>query len=215
MLVYVNSKASTRYESLSPLVAGALNCPKVGRTIPIAVISSPDQKEIYTKLSYSQLKKSKMYSLTSKIVKKALKGEVPPADATVVPMWHLKKSRRYCSGTFVQLDEGESLTIASKKSGGSQKIPLSHLSEGAQAYAKLMELQRTGASADGGSEEKNTSHTVETWESSKDGKKMKATFISLSDGQITLKKDNGKSITFPLTKLSDKSQQRAKELSEN
>lgn len=66
---------------------------------------------------------------------------------------------------------------------------------------------------DQASDKKKSSFALESWESAKAGKIIKGTFISLKGNQITITKENGKTLTFSLDLLSEKSQKRAQELS--
>jgi len=193
------------------MVTGSLNHPKMGRIIPKAVITSPDQTVVYAKMSYKQLQSSSSYSITSKKVKAALAGNTPQADPSMTPMWNLKNSGRHYTGTFIELKGDETLVLKMKESGKNSNIAMSQLSSGSQAYAKMLEKIRSGATDDA-EKSTNSEHTVETWESSKGGKTIRATFISLEDGKITLKKESNKTISFAIDLLSEKSQKRAQEL---
>lgn len=56
-----------------------------------------------------------------------------------------------------------------------------------------------------------TVYTPETWVSAQ-GKRIRATFVSLNGDQLTLKLKGGKTYTMPLSKLNASSQTRAKDL---
>jgi len=183
----------------------------MGRTIPKAVITSPDQTVVYAKMSYKQLKSSSSYSITSKKVKAAQKGDIPKPDATMIPMWPLKNSDRYYTGSFIELKENKILVLKMKDGGRQSNIPISKLSEGSQAYARILQEKQTAAQST--TEDSAPKYTVEAWKSSKGGKVIQGTFVSLEGGKITLKKENDETVTFGIELLSEKSQKRAQELS--
>jgi len=191
------------------LVAGALRHPKLGNTIPKAVIFSPDQGVLYAKLSYGQLKESREYTAASKLVKAALEGEIPITDAELIPVWHLKNSNNAYSGTFVELQKGKTLIL--KKGGADFSVPLSKLSAGSIAYAEMLEKKRTDVVEE---EMKPAKLGIETWRSSTEGKTIEATFVSLVGDKVTMKKKGGKEMSFSLSLLSADSQERAKFLGE-
>jgi hypothetical protein len=56
-------------------------------------------------------------------------------------------------------------------------------------------------------------YTLETWTNNK-GRSIQATYVASNETDITLKLANGKSATFPISNLSDKSKSRADELSQ-
>lgn len=204
-MVYLNAKDATSRDPVSPMVSGAFRHAKMGRIIPQAVVSSADQTQIFSKMSYNQLKVSSEYSVTSKAVKSALGGEEFQGDSTIVPYWNLKNSMKAYAGPFVELKDDSVLVYQKRDGGANSSIELAKLSAGSQAYARLLESQKSGGT-------KSSELTEEFWESAKDGKTIKATFVSLKGDTITLKKDSGKSVSFSVQLLSEKSQTRAKEL---
>jgi len=56
-------------------------------------------------------------------------------------------------------------------------------------------------------------YTLETWINNK-GRSIQATYVASNETDITLKLANGKSATFPISNLSEKSKSRADELSQ-
>jgi len=202
VVVYVNVMKPADYENLSPMVSGAYYHKSMGRTIPKAVMCSPDQLDIYAKMSYAQLKSSKEYSKTSKVVKAILKGGEVSNDPTILPYWHVKNSKSSYHGHFI---------IFKNEKGGKQQISLAKLSAGANVYAKTLEQKRSGEVVDKKDQVKEK--TMEVWESS-EGKKISAVFVALEGEKIKLRKKDGKTVHFALSLLSEKSQQRAKELAE-
>ncbi len=179
----------------------------MGTTIPKAVIVSRDQTTLYAQLSYKQLRETKEYSAAGKVVKSALEGDLPVADPKLEPAWYFKNSNKFHYATFVELQEGETLVLEMKKSGKSSSFPLRKMSEGAAAYAKILEGKRTGVIEE---EVKPPMLEVEFWGSSTAGKTIEATFVSLVGDKVTLKKKNGKKMSFSLSLLSEESQERAK-----
>lgn len=178
----------------------------MGNIIPKAVIVSADQGVLYAKLSYPQLKESKEYSAASKAVKAGLSGEFPMADSTLVPAWSLKNSKSSYTGSFVELKDGKTLVLKMHKSGKNSTIPLSKLSKGSVAYAEMLEERRTGVAEE---KAKPAELEVETWGSSAAGKTIEATFVSLLGDKLTLKKKDGKKVSFSISLLSPESQERA------
>ena len=179
----------------------------MGNIIPKAVILSPDQRYLYAKLSYPQLKDSKEYYKASKLVKAALEGELTATDPELVPAWNLKNSKSTYTGTFVELQDGKTLILKMKESGKNSRIPLSKLSKGSVAYAEMLEKKRAGVAEEAA---KPAELGIETWGSSTAGKTIEATFISLVGDKVTLKKKSGKKMSFSLSLLSEDSQERAK-----
>jgi len=111
VIVYVNTKNKLSRQFLSPIITGCLNSAITGKIIPKAVIASFDQGTVYAKMSYKQLKSSKEYSSTAKVVKLALKGEEPPVDKKVIPNWQVNNDNGFYIGTFVELKNDTKLII--------------------------------------------------------------------------------------------------------
>jgi len=216
-MVYINSKNPSSREHLSPLVIGSLDHTKMGKTIPKAVLCSPDQTQIYTKMSYKQLDVTSEYSKASKLVKAALKGDVPAPDPTTVPAWNLKNVNAYFQGEFIELTK-DNVLVCKGMNGGNRKENLNKFSAGTIAYAKFLQQQKSGEQEEAVTDDENVnpektpSFTLESWESAKGGKVIKGTFVSLKGDKISITKENGKTSTFALKLLSEKSQKRAREL---
>ncbi|MCP5536821.1 MAG: hypothetical protein H7A51_11405 [Akkermansiaceae bacterium] len=196
-------------EYLSPVVVGGLYANSMGRTIPKVVVASPDQTQLFAAMSYAQTKNEKAFRTVDALVKAALAGDVKGGPKDAIEKWPLLKSGNMYTGRFVEFKEDKNLLILKANKGKPMKIPFQKLSAGSKAYARLMaaggpEAAKPQAPADG--------YPIESWESAKGGKSIQARFVSLQDGKITLKKSDGSQVTFSLTLLSEKSQQRANEL---
>ena len=114
---------------------------------------------------------------------------------------------RHYRGRFVEVKEGR-LHVESEKFGKGS-LPLGELSPGSLAFAK----QLAGMKAKPEPEEP-VGQKVESWTSS-DGKVVKARFVSLKGGELTVETASGKSYTFPLGRLDKNSQAKAKQLAGN
>ena len=190
---------------MSPVTAGALYAKSMGNTIPKVVVTSSDQMTYMASISYKKMDE-KSFRAANAQVKAGLAGESAPTLERAYECWVVASNGRYYTGEFTELKDDKTLMLKSPQ-GKDMKISMSQLTAGAQEYARLR--------AGGGSEEESVTTEepeVEAWGSSKGGKSMRATFISLDGEMITLKKEGGKTITFKLSHLSEESQQRAKEL---
>lgn len=189
---------------MSPVTAGALYAKSMGNIIPKVVVTSSDQMTYMASISYKKMNE-KSFRAANAQVKAGLAGESAPTLEDAYECWLIASNGRYHTGEFTELKDDK--LILKSPQGKNIKIRMSKLTAGAQEYARL----RAGS----GSEEESVTTEepeVEAWGSSKGGKSMRATFISLDGEMITLKKEGGKTITFKLSLLSEESQQRAKEL---
>ncbi|WP_435896110.1 hypothetical protein [Oceaniferula spumae] len=200
------------YDHISPIVGGGLGDPKMGNLIPKAVVVSPDMTTMYGSIAYKQMKASKNFTELNKKVEAALEGK--PAGAQPEPQWYVKAGKgSFYKGNMVNLKKNkknQQIIVLKERSGKVLNVPLGKLTPLAQKMA-------LGQVADKADDKPSAAAELEmeSWESAKGGKSIKATFVSLSGGKITLKKDNGQEVTFDLTLLSDKSQSRARELAAN
>lgn len=205
MVVYIDSENVESLENLSPVVVGALNTASMGRTIPKAVVTSPDQNSFYASITYKQMKEPKNFRKANKQIKAALGGEQVEIPKDLVHNWVQSGSRTRYLGSFVEMKDDKNLVLK-LTNGKNYSIPLAKLSAGSKAYARML---AGGGAGEGASKEEKTQ--TEPWTNTK-GKVIQARFISLKDGKITLAMKNGKSVTFDLALLSEESQKRAKEL---
>jgi len=213
VLVYINDKDKKRWELLTPPVYGAFYEKSMGRIYPKAVITSPDQFHVFALMNHKQLEKTSAYSKVSKITKEALKGNLPKVNPVTVLKWSVKGTDRHLEGTFIKLVDDKKLFL--KVGGKEYGNKLEEFGEGAQAYARYLSgagNKEKSDVADNKQDGQKGAFVPEIWESSTNGKTIKATFVSLNNDKITLKLTNGKLVTFSLDKLSEKSQQRAKAL---
>jgi hypothetical protein len=203
VVVYVNTEKPKSKESLSPVVIGVLNASSMGNIIPKAVVTSPDQLTYMASMPYKSMKDSKAFRAANTKVKAALAGQSMEAPKDAKFAWTIAGSGRFYKGDFVELKDDKDLVLKSPE-GKPFNVPMAKLTSGAQAYARHL--------AGGGEEKPAEKLEMEPWESAKGGKTIHATFLSLKGEKITLKKQDGKLASFSISLLSEKSQQRAKEL---
>lgn len=185
----------------------------MGKIYPQAVVSPSDQFHVYAQMNHNQLEKSSEYSKVRKITKEALKGNLPAPNPTTILTWSVKGSPGGLTGSFVKLLDNKRLFL--KVKGREYGNDMKEFGEGAQAYARYLSAAGEDVApdvADKKQEDQKKAYIPEEWKSSKNGKTIKATFVSLEDGKITLKMTNGKTVTFSLDKLSQESQERAETL---
>ena len=200
--VIVETKQKSDKELIGPLIDGAFGDPKMGNTIPKLVAASPNDNEIWGRLTYAQLGSSKNLKNLTKSLTAIQKGEEEaPADIKFPLRWAVKDKPGYAyTGDFVKLEGGK---IHLKDKGKTHGIPTEKFAPSALAYAKKL----------AGLEEEKKAEAAkpkeEDWTNSA-GKKIVATFIAIKGDKITLKLSNGKQSTFPLTLLSKESIERAK-----
>ena len=125
----------------------------------------------------------------------------PPADELI---W-VKADGKHYRGRFVEVKAGR-LRVQSEKFGKGS-VSLDQLSPASLAFAKR--LSSMGTTAKPAPEQ--TKPEIEAWTST-DGKVVKARFVRLEDDKLTVETAAGKSYTFPLDRLDQKSQAKAKEL---
>lgn len=204
------------YNGISPLVARGFLNDKVGKTYPFAVIASPDQTVRYAELSYKVLsaKSSVPKIITTAVKKMETIQSAMPSKATEITFHG--KGGTY--NTLYVIDiQNETEFMFSKKpdSTKGKKYSITEKSEGVKRYFKrLMEIKNEAADIKRAEliKELMPKFNVEPWTNT-EGKAIKATFVSLIDEDITLTIVRRKSpSTFPLTKLNEASQERAKEL---
>ena len=212
MIVYINHGDKKRWEQISPPVFGAFYGENMGIIYPKAVVTSTDQVHVFANMNHKQLEENSEYRKVSKITKAALQGNLPEPKPVFDLMWPVKGSEGGLMGTFVKLVDNKKLILKIK--GKERGNKLEEFGEGAQKYAKYLAGSEGAApSAEEDTKENNDTEVVETWESSKDNKTIQASFVSLEGNTITLKLESGKAVTFSMDKLSEKSQSRARELS--
>jgi len=176
----------------------------MGEIYPQAVIASPDQCQVYALMNHKQLEKTSEYSKVSKITKEALKGNLPKVNPVPKLDWGIKGTQGSLTGTFVKLEDNKKLFLKIK--GKEYGNDFKEFNEGVHTYVKYLTEVANKQKV-----QKNA-YVPEIWESSKNGKTIKATFVSLINDKITLKLTTGKLVTFSLDKLSPKSQEKAKSL---
>ena len=210
IIVYLNSKKmEVDYQKLSPVVIGGLQAKSMGKYIPKAVITSADQSTYFASVAYEEMKESKSFKDAINSAEKGLDGQAPGMPEDAEYRWIVKNTSRFYTGSFVEVTthkkKGE-LLVLKKPEGKKVHIPTSELATGALAYAHSMNAKAKKAKA-------HAAIVEESWESAEGGKIINATFVKLQERKITLKMQNGKEMTFDVSKLSKESQKRARELS--
>ncbi|NWK54942.1 hypothetical protein HW115_04935 [Verrucomicrobiaceae bacterium N1E253] len=147
-LVYVNSTKKGELESLSPLVYGSLRAGNMGSNVPKVVLSTPDQSQVLAKMPYLRLSTPQAFTTLQKIIDQAQTGKLPKPASDTTPIWLQKGGTSSYYGHFAKIEtvNGKAtLFITINKAGRTAQIPLAQLSEGAQAYAKVMAAAATTA----------------------------------------------------------------------
>ena len=78
IVVFLHSRDDKAYANVSPRVLADLHSPRMGKTIPQAVVTDPTGRTTYAALNYGELKDSKVYRTVKRDVKDYLKGEKTP-----------------------------------------------------------------------------------------------------------------------------------------
>ena len=126
-------------------------------------------------------------------------GGKPSADELI---WVRADGRHY-RGRFIEVKEGR-LHVESEKFGKGS-LALEELSPGSLAFVK----QLAGVRANPKREQ--SERVIQAWTSS-DGKVLRARFVRLEDGELTVETAAGNPYTFPLKRLDRESQAKAKRL---
>ena len=206
----------TGYDELSPIVARGFLDDKVGRTIPFAVIASPDQTVRYAELSYKDLSaKVKAPKAIDSAVEKmeTIKSSIPD-NATKLTLFLNGKSFINIYITDVISETQFKYSRQPDKTNG-KIYSTEGKSEGIKRFAKrIMEIksEEVNAKREEMAKELMPKFQLELWTNT-EGKAIKATFVSLAGENITLAMPSkSKPVTFALAKLNTASQSRAKEL---
>ncbi len=174
----------------------------MGSTIPKIVATSPDNNKIWGRLKYKSIDERSLKKLR-KNLSAYTSGKMEPEEFSFPLHWSVReKPGSSWKGDFISFDEAH-LMIKDPK-GKTVKLKKERVGKVALAYAEKM--SKGSAPTEGFQEER--------WTSS-GGKEIKATFQSLKEGQITLLLPNGKVSSFPVSRLSEASQNRAHELAGN
>ncbi len=203
-MIYINAKKPQEKSALSPVVMGALSAKSMGPYIPKFVVTSTDQMTYMTSLAYKKMN-DKAFRAANAQVKEGLAGSPVPKPKDAYDCWTIASNGRHYVGEFVELKNSKTLILKSPRDK-KMKIPMSELTLGAQKYARFL----SGSGQESTPKEKAE---IEEWQSAQGGKSIRATFISLNGELITLRKEDGKTLTFKLSLLSEESQQRAEKLS--
>ncbi|MGB0992833.1 MAG: SHD1 domain-containing protein [Akkermansiaceae bacterium] len=208
---------------LSPLTLTEYRWPAgiKNKTLPIAVVTDPTQTVSYGVFDMKSLGKRETYKEIGNRIKAVKAGQKNPHPEQ--PWLQFITKDKPINGNFEKMIDNEKFSFQPRTLNQNNKNPrkpkeveLKTLSKGARDYVKAM-AAKSGAGAGAGvadakDDEDKPERKMESWQSATSSKTIQAQFVSLKDGQITLKQANGKVVTFDLSRLSDKSQQRAKEL---
>lgn len=212
--MFVHSKVEGEISELSPPVLSALHAKKMGNTIPKAVIASPDLTQAWGLLNHDELGDSKSYREAKRAVKDIMSGkaEAPASEDPEMMHWGIKGKSSFYKGVFKGVTDKDEVTLKTDM-GSTINLPLDQLGGGAASYARNLAGKSKPA------EESGTPPVtpevpvlaIEDWESA-DGKVIEAKFEAIEGDRIALVDAAGKRFVFPLTRLSEESQTRAREL---
>ncbi len=188
---------------LPPVAFGALRAKSMGNTIPKLAVLNSQASKVWEKLPYKEISEKRLKKLKNAVAKYQSGKAIPPEHSDVDLTWVTKNGGAYV-GELVEILPN-ALRLKGKK-GKIINAPFKNLSPLSIAYAK----QIIGQSD---SEETTASPAMETWIGN-NGKSIQATFIALTGDQISLELKNGKTSSFPLSRLAEESQKRAKELAD-
>ncbi len=209
VVIYRSDKNDPNLSTFSPLVVAELVDPKLGRVIPQAVVTSADMDVTWSTLTYDVLKQERGYREVNRKLKAIRKGEVTvERNPDQILRWQLKGRNSGYTGSFVGIDSKGRLEFKDK-SGKVYRKPMNVFAESAANFARFL----AGQEAASGGAVSDVVYGIEPWTSS-DGKVIQAKFVSLGDDKVTLETDKGKSYTLPLSRLSEDSRERARELAE-
>ncbi len=120
----------------------------MGSNVPKVVLSTPDQSQVLAKMPYLRLSTPQAFTTLQKIIDQAQTGKLPKPASDTTPIWLQKGGTSSYYGHFAKIEtvNGKAtLFITINKAGRTAQIPLAQLSEGAQAYAKVMAAAATTA----------------------------------------------------------------------
>jgi hypothetical protein len=208
---------TNKYSGVSPVVARGFLNDKVGSTIPFAVISSPDQTVRYAEITYKTLSAEAQTPkiITEAVEKMATTKSAIPSDTDQLVIF--SSGGRYSSLYLTEVVSDTEFKFSRQPNmAGKGKIwDTTKGNPGLRRFAKrVMKIKSEVANAERQKriDELMPKFEAERWTNT-EGKIVQATFISLIDGNITIEVPRRKNpITFPLTKLNEASQDRAKEL---
>jgi len=202
-------------DKLSPVVNAGFSPDLVGSTFPMLVICSPDQTVCYTQLSNKDLH-------SSRALRKAKETAVSMyrKHTSGFPKPDQKLNFEHKDGYQLKIYVGEILSEttfmgAYKKGNEMEQMNTDKYTDGAKNYIKLLFLKKGEKKKTKQEEEINKmipKLVVENWKN-KNGKTVKAKFVSLKHGEITLDiAGRSKPVTFSVNLLDKTSQKRAKEI---
>ena len=204
VVVFLKSKEDEETVMPPPVVTG-LRGATMGTFDPRVVVLSADLTQTFATVGSEKIVGNPArdtYRNLRKSMRKKLDGWKPSGKPPAGELIWVRANGRHYRGRFVEVREGR-LHVESEKFGKGS-VALKELSSASLAFA-----QQLLASAK--SEPEPAGRKLESWTSS-DGKSVKARFVNLNDGRLTVETEEGKSYTFPLGRLDPKSQARAREL---
>ena len=216
-IIILEAKNKSIKDELSPVVASMFNDPKMGTTYPYAVISSPDQTVGYAILPYKVLYKENILKSTLATALEEFEQKKSQAiDPKEKLTFYIKNKPGFRRFFYVEEVIDENSFLASHAPGKkAKKTNINTFGSGAKRYLKrILEINESMKEeiAAAKLEELMPKLEAESWTNAK-GKSLKATYVSLIDGEITLQlARTKKDTTFDLSLLDETSQARAKEL---
>lgn len=191
-VVVMYGRVEKQWQQISPLLIEVLDSKKLSTWAPRVVVTTWDMAGIWAMVSRDRIEDDGEFrKFKDKL--KTIKQEGSKADYhRSAELYWRKHNHSRVIGSFVSLQEGI-LTTKHKDKEYQNAIDLFLPAD--VAYAKsLARLDRK----------------PEAW-SNPQGKVITGTFISMVDGNITLELENGKEMSFPVSRLSEDSQKRAQE----
>ncbi len=210
-MVFLNAKIDGEHSEAPPPVLAAFKTKKMGNVIPKAVVAAPDMSRAWYLLNHDELGESKSYREAKRAVRDIQSGEAQPPEPEAGEMleWGVKGKNGFYTGSYQGVTDKDEVLLKNPK-GDTFPIALEKLGTGSVNYARSLSGKDAPAPA-----ETETAAPVapalESWESA-DGKKIEAKFLSLKDDKVSLENADGKVFSFPLVRLSEASQARAREL---
>ena len=201
VIVFLISKKDGEPTMPPPVVTG-LRGSNMGTFDPRFVILSADLKETFETAGNEQITGDPAYAFYKELRKSMRKHLADWKPSTQIPddeLTWVKSDGRHYRGKFIEVKD-ERLHVESEKFGKGS-VALSELGPGSLAYAKLLSDKKPAP----------TETKLESWKNT-DGKAIEARFVSLKNNQLTVETDAGKSYTFPLDRLDQTSQAKAKKL---
>ena len=207
VVVYLGTGEAKSWQAVGPLVMTGLQTKAMGNIIPKVAVTSPDMGQLWAQISYKDMGNDRTFRDTRKKVDAIQEGEAEPPDPKeMVIYWPLKGTDRRYAGRFRGLQGDDKLMLELEGENRVSHIPLNRFTEESVAFARLLAGSKAGQEIAAGSPEKEPEY--EEWTGS-NGKVLRARFMGISGGSVTLQTEDGKSYTLPLDRLDKESQVKA------